>query len=88
MALGAWLQLDSLTPRASLKADLEEIDGRLQALEAALFQPSFYRTTGVPASTLGKDGDTALNTLTGSLYGRAAGAWSKVGEVWFDAPST
>ena len=38
---------------------------------------TFLFGTGVPASTLGVDGDTYLDTDSGTLYKKAAGAWAE-----------
>lgn len=42
---------------------------------------SFLTGSGVPAATLGVDGDTFLNAASGDLYVRASGAWSRSANI-------
>ncbi len=42
---------------------------------------SFLSGEGVPASTLGNDGDVYLNITTSDLYKKAAGEWFKIGNI-------
>jgi len=35
-----------------------------------------YRVTSAPSSSLGSDGDTAINTVTGDYYTKFNGAWT------------
>lgn len=42
---------------------------------------SFLNGEGVPASTLGKDGDTYLDTKSYDLYVKESGAWVKKGNI-------
>ena len=37
--------------------------------------------TGVPASTLGTDGDSYIDTETFDFYSKKDGSWSKVGNI-------
>lgn len=51
-------------------------DGALSFLN----EPSLITGTGAPGNAVGDDGDVWLDTVTGDLYLKTAGAWEVVGE--------
>ena len=43
---------------------------------------NFLTSNGVPASSLGKNGDTCLDYLNGDLYEKQSGAWKKISNIF------
>jgi hypothetical protein len=90
-ATNAGIQLSNLTD--TQRAALTALDGMLiynttlSCLQyfnggwntlAAGAASTWYNGSGVPASTLGNNGDYYLNTSTGSIYQKSSGAWAVI----------